>query len=56
MKRCQTVASLHEKVAYCELKAHRILDGDPKKQESIFADGTRVRVNFHDGTYEITAK
>ena len=53
MKRCQTVASLHEKVAYCELKAHRILDGDPKKQESIFADGTRVRVNFHDGTYEV---
>lgn len=54
LARCQEVCRLHERVAYSELISHRFVDQNPQIQESMFADGTRVRVNFADGTYEVT--
>ena len=48
------VASLHEHVAYSELVSHRILDKTGLRQQSTFADGTCVEVDFSKGTYEIT--
>lgn len=53
-KRCDQVASLHEHVAYSELVSHRILDKTGLRQQSTFADGTCVEVDFSKGTYKIT--
>lgn len=53
VSRCQVVADLHEKVALLELYSHRFVGGDPWVQESVFADGTRVTVDFHSQTYVI---
>lgn len=53
-KRCEQVASLHEHVAYSELVSHRILDKTGLRQQSTFADGTCVEVDFSKGTYKIT--
>ena len=53
-KRCEQVASLHEHVAYSELVSHRILDKTGLCQQSTFADGTCVEVDFSKGTYKIT--
>ena len=52
--RCETVASLHERIAYCELKSHQILDEKGLCQKSIFSDGTCVEVDFSSGTYTIS--
>lgn len=52
-KRCDQVASLHEHVAYSELVSHRILDKTGLRQQSTFADGTCVEVDFSKGTYKI---
>lgn len=53
-KRCDQVASLHEHVAYSELVSHRILDKTGLRQQSTFADGTCVEVDFSKETYKIT--
>ena len=53
-KRCDQVASLLEHVAYSELVSHRILDKTGLRQQSTFADGTCVEVDFSKGTYKIT--
>ena len=55
LKRCRTVARLHEKVAKCEMVRHRFPEGNTAVQETVFSDGTRVRVDLRNGTYEIAA-
>ena len=52
-ERCETVARLHEAVAYCEMVSHELIDGDKDRQRSIFSDGTEVTVDFRQGTWNI---
>lgn len=52
-KRCRAVAGLHEKIAYCEMVSHEFVDGDYKKQRTVFSDGTAVEINLNDQTYQI---
>lgn len=52
--RWRVVSELQRKVAKLELVRHEILDGDPLRQQSTFADGTTVTVNFHDQSYDIS--
>lgn len=53
LKRCSTVARLHEKVAGCEMVRHSFLEGNTKMQETVFSDGTRVRIDLESGRYEL---
>ena len=53
--RSKTVSDLHEKVAKCEMLHHEMVDGDYMVQETIFSDGTKVKVDFRKQTYEIVA-
>lgn len=53
IKRSETVAELHEKIAMQEMTRHEILDEDGLIQKSSFADGTTVTVDFTKNTYEI---
>ena len=49
------MSDLHEKVAKCEMLHHEMVDGDYMVQETIFSDGTKVKVDFRKQTYEIVA-
>jgi len=51
--RCGIVASLHERVAMCEMLSHEFIDGDPYRQRTTFSDGTAVEADLLQGTYEI---
>lgn len=53
LKRCSTVARLHEKVAGWEMVRHSFLEGNTKAQETVFSDGTRVRIDLESGRYEL---
>ena len=53
IERYRTVAQLQEKVAYSEMVRHEFLDGNYKKQRTVFADGTEVTVDLEAGTYQI---
>ena len=53
--RSKIVSDLHEKVAKCEMLHHEMVDGDYMVQETIFSDGTKVKVDFRKQTYEIVA-
>ena len=52
-ERCWVVSRLHEQVAACEMISHRLLTPDGRQQESVFSDGTRVRIDLDSLTYEI---
>ena len=47
------VADLHERIAACEMVSHKLLAPDGSKQETVFSDGTRVRVDLDALSYEI---
>lgn len=51
--RCRVVSKLHQEIAMEELIAHHFLEEDGSRQESIFADGSRVEVDFNKGIYHI---
>ena len=53
LARCETVAALHEKVAYREMLSHEFVENDPWRQRTTFADGTAVEVNLTEGTFQI---
>ena len=52
-QRTKVVLELQEKVAKEEMVSHHFLNDDWKQQETIFKDGTRVRVDFNTQTYTI---
>lgn len=53
IERCKVVASLHEKVAECEMIRHELVGGDAGIQRTTFSDGTTVTIDFKKQTYEI---
>lgn len=53
ISRCKVVQELHEKVAFCEMMRHELLDEDGMKQRTVFSDGTCVTVDLGTGEYEI---
>lgn len=53
ISRYRIVAELQERVAKQEMVRHEFLDGDWKKQQTTFADGTKVMVDFHQQSYHI---
>ena len=53
IKRYRIVADLQQKVAKYEMTEFGFIDGDYKKQYSLFEDGTRVEINLNDNTYDI---
>jgi len=54
IERCRVVASLHKKVAKCEMLRHDMVDGDAYVQRTLFSDGTEVTVDFKKQTYQIS--
>ena len=46
---------LNKRVALLEMTNHRFLSDDRLEEETTFADGTTVRVNHRDGTWDIAA-
>lgn len=52
-QRCHVVSSLHEKIAYCEMVSHEFIEQDPKRQKTVFSDGTTVLIDLHTGSYKI---
>ena len=49
----RVVSELHLQVAKVKMTDHGFLTPDRKKQFSVFADGTRVTVDFGENTFEI---
>ena len=49
ISRCKVVQELHEKVAFCEMMRHELLDEDGMKQRTVFSDGTCVTVDLGAG-------
>ena len=45
---------LHRQVALQEMVGHSFVDGNHRRQKSVFDDGTCVEVDFDDGTYRIS--
>lgn len=45
---------LHKRVALQEMVSHSFIDGNPRRQRSVFADGTTVDVDFDNDTYTIS--
>lgn len=52
--RSKTVSALHEKIAKCEMVRHRMNPENWWIQETEFSDGTKVKVDFKNQTYEIS--
>lgn len=52
-QRCKQVLELQEKVAKEEMVSHHFINNDWKQQETLFADGTRVIVDFNTQSYKI---
>lgn len=52
--RSKTVSALHEKIAKCEMVRHRMNPETWWIQETEFSDGTKVKVDFKNQTYEIS--
>ena len=53
VRRCRVVSRLHEKVAKCEMVRHEMDPEDWMVQQTVFSDGTRVKVDLRRQTYEI---
>lgn len=51
--RCRVVAELHRRVGMSEMTGFAFIDGDPRRQRTTFADGTRVSVDLDRGAYMI---
>ena len=52
-ERCRIVSRLHERLADCPMVRHELLDGEGRKQRTLFADGTAVTVDLEQNTYQI---
>lgn len=52
--RSKTVSALHERIAKCEMVRHRMNPENWWIQETEFSDGTKVKVDFKNQTYEIS--
>lgn len=39
---------LHRRIALCELTAHELMDGNPRRRRSTFSDGTVVEADFDE--------
>lgn len=55
LERCRIVSELNQKIACCELVEHHFLNEDGSIQESVFSDGTRVKVDFLQDKFYIKA-
>lgn len=53
IERGKIALELAERVAFCELIAHELLNGNPRVRRSVFSDGTVVTVDFDQETYRI---
>ena len=53
LTRVRTLCALHRRVGLLELTSHRFLDSTYRRQEFVYADGTRVRVDFDTDQFEI---
>lgn len=53
-KRCAVVSDLHERVAKQEMVSHEFLSEDYAIQQTVFADGTKVMIDLHKGSYCIS--
>ncbi len=53
LKQVRVMCELNRKLALVEMVDHRYLDENYRIQETVFADGTKVRVNFDEDSYVI---
>jgi hypothetical protein len=53
IKNVELLRRLHSEIALSELVYHGFIDGDTKRQESRFANGVTVKVNFRTDEYSI---
>lgn len=53
VERYRIVAELQEKVALSEMVRHEFLDGDYRRQKSVFGDGTEVEIDLERSVYTI---
>ena len=49
----KTALALYETLWDKELVHHELIDNDPRRQRSVFSDGTTVTVNFDTDEFEI---
>lgn len=53
-RKLKIVSALQKRLAHLEMLSHRFLSEDKQKQETVFADGTRVTVDFASESFDIT--
>jgi len=54
--RVRTMSALHERVGLLEMTNHEFLDKSFRKQQTTFADGTKVTIDLERDTFEISPK
>jgi len=54
LKRVRTMCALHRRVGLLELKRHAFLDAQRRRQEFVYADGTRVEIDLDKDAFTIT--
>ena len=53
IERVKIAAKLHENVALHEMASHEFLNESGRKQQTVFANGTVVTVDFDENTWDI---
>lgn len=54
LHRVRTLCALHRRLGLQELKGHVFLDAQRRRQEFVYADGTRVRIDLEKEAFEVT--
>jgi len=53
LQRVRTMSNLNKRLALVEMTGHKFLDDKYRKQQTIFADGTKVLIDLDNDTYTI---
>ncbi len=54
LKRVRTMCGLHQRLAMMEMTDHQFLDDKRRKQETTFADGTKITIDLDKDTFEVS--
>ncbi len=53
LQRVRAMCNLNKRLALVEMTGHKFLDNNYRKQQTIFADGTKVLIDLDKNTYTI---
>lgn len=54
IKQVRTMCGLHQRLAFAEMTDHRFLDDSHRRQQTSFADGTKITIDLDKDSFEIS--